>query len=66
MDGDTPGPRSLTISWSFSKLVSVESVMPSNHLILCCPPKVCKLYLNKVGFVKHDGPPQQERCVQAG
>ena len=37
MDGDTPGPRSLTISWSFSKLVSVESVMPSNHLILCCP-----------------------------
>ena len=27
---------SLTISWSLLKLVSIESVMPSNHLILCC------------------------------
>ena len=28
---------SLTISWSLLKLMSFESVMPSNHLILCCP-----------------------------
>ena len=28
---------SLTISWSLPKFVSVESVMPSNHLILCHP-----------------------------
>ena len=28
---------SLTISWSLFKLVSIKSVMPSNHLILCCP-----------------------------
>ena len=27
---------SLTISWSLVKLMSIESVMPSNHLILCC------------------------------
>ena len=26
---------SLTISWSLLKLMSVESVMPSSHLILC-------------------------------
>ena len=26
-----------TNSWSFLKLMSIESVMPSNHLILCCP-----------------------------
>ena len=26
-----------TISWSLLKLVSIESVMPSNYLILCCP-----------------------------
>ena len=26
-----------TISWSLLKLVSIKSVMPSNHLILCCP-----------------------------
>ena len=28
---------SITNSWSILKLMSVESVMPSNHLILCCP-----------------------------
>ena len=28
---------SFTISWSFLKLMSIESVMPSNHLTLCCP-----------------------------
>ena len=26
-----------TISWSLLKLMSIEPVMPSNHLILCCP-----------------------------
>ena len=28
---------SITNSWSLHKLLVVESVMPSNHLILCCP-----------------------------
>ena len=28
---------SLTISWKLPKLMSIESVMPSNHLILCRP-----------------------------
>ena len=28
---------SITNSWSLLKLTSIESVMPSNHLILCCP-----------------------------
>ena len=28
---------SFTISWSLLKLMSIESVMPSNHLILSCP-----------------------------
>ena len=27
----------ITNSWSLLKLMSIESVMPSNHLILCCP-----------------------------
>ena len=27
---------SITNSWSLLKLVSIELVMPSNHLILCC------------------------------
>ena len=28
---------SFTISWSFLTLISIESVMPSHHLILCHP-----------------------------
>ena len=28
---------SITNSWSLLKLMSIASVMPSNHLILCCP-----------------------------
>ena len=28
---------SITNSWSLPKPMSIESVMPSNHLILCCP-----------------------------
>ena len=27
----------ITISWILLKLMSIESVMPSNYLILCCP-----------------------------
>ena len=28
---------SFTISWSFFRFMSIESVIPSNHLTLCCP-----------------------------
>ena len=28
---------SFTISWSLLKLTSIEWVMPSNHVIFCCP-----------------------------
>ena len=31
------GSLSFTISWSLLKLMSIESIVPSNHLILCCP-----------------------------
>ena len=37
MDCSTPGYLSITNSQSLLKLMSIESVMPSNHLILCCP-----------------------------
>ena len=32
---------SFTISWTLLKVMSIESVMPSNHLILCCPFTSC-------------------------
>ena len=37
MNCSTPGSPSFTISWSSLKLMSIESVMPSNYLILCSP-----------------------------
>ena len=37
MDCSTPGSPVHHNSWSLLKLMSIESVMPSNHLILCCP-----------------------------
>ena len=35
VDWSTPASLSITNSWSFLKLTSIESVMSSNHLILC-------------------------------
>ena len=32
----TPGSLCFTISWSWLRLMSIQSVMPSKHLILCC------------------------------
>ena len=37
MDHSMPGLLSITNSQSLLKLMSIESVMPSNHLIFCCP-----------------------------
>ena len=41
---------SITNSQSLLKLMSIESVMPSNHLILCCP-----LLLLPSIFPQHQG-----------
>ena len=37
MDCSTPGLLSITNSWNLLKFMSVESVKPSSHLILCRP-----------------------------
>ena len=42
--------RSLTISRSLLRLMSIESVMPSNHLILCRP-----LLLLPLNLAQHQG-----------
>ena len=36
MNYSTQGFPVFHISWSLFKLISIESVMPPNHLILCC------------------------------
>ena len=38
MDSSTPASLSITNIQSLLKFMSIKSVMPSNHLILCCPP----------------------------
>ena len=44
MNCSMPGSLSITNFWSLPKLMSIESVMPSNHLILYCllllPPSI--------------------------
>ena len=40
-DFSTPGIPVLTISLSLLKLMFIESMMPSNHLIHCCPSSSC-------------------------
>ena len=35
---------SFTISWSLLKLMSIESMMPSNHLIFCCFPLLPSIF----------------------
>ena len=37
MNHSMPGIPTITNSWSLFKLMSIESVMPSSHLIFCCP-----------------------------
>ena len=32
-----PGPLCCTVSWSLLRLISIELMMPSNYLIICCP-----------------------------
>ena len=47
MDCSTTGFPVLPISWSFLKLMSIESVRLSNHLILCCPLLLSSIINNK-------------------
>ena len=54
MDHSTPGTLSITSSQSLLQLMSMESVMPSNHLILCRP-----LLLLALNLSQHQGLFQQ-------
>ena len=45
---------SFTISLSLLKLMSIESVMPSNHLILCCPLFLLPSILSSIRFFSNE------------
>ena len=50
-------PLSFTISRSLLKLMSIEFVMPSNHLILCHPLKGCCVSVTHSSHVRLFGTP---------
>ena len=53
MDCSTPGfTMSFTVSWSLLKLMSIESVMPSNHLILSPPTSLPSIFPSIMVFSK--------------
>ena len=45
---------SFTISWSLFKLMSIESGMPFNHLILCCPLFLLPLIFPSIGIFTNE------------
>ena len=45
-------PCPITNSWSLLKLMSIDSVMPSNHLILCVPSSSCLQSFPASGFLQ--------------
>ena len=49
---------SFTISLSFLKLVSIESVIPSNHLILCCPLLLLPSIFPSIGVFSNESVPR--------
>ena len=48
---------SITNSWSLLKLTSIESMMPSNHLILCCPLLLLPSIFPSIGVLSNDSVP---------
>ena len=48
---------SITNSRSLPKLMSIESVMPSNHLILCCPLLLLPLILPSIRVFSNESVP---------
>ena len=45
---------SLTVSQSFLWLMSIESVMPSNHLIFCCPLLLLPSIFPRIGIFSNE------------
>ena len=49
-------PLSSTVSWSLLKFMTLVSVMPSSHVMLCCPPLLSsifpsiRVFSNELGF----------------
>ena len=49
---------SITNSWRLLKTMSIESVMPSNHLIFCCPPLLPPLIFPSIRVFSNESVPR--------
>jgi len=47
-------PLSFTVSQGLLRFISIESVMPSNHLILCCPLLLLPSIFPSTGFFSNE------------
>ena len=54
MDCSTPASLSITNSWKLLKLMSIASVMPSNHLILCHPLLLLPSIFPRIGVFSNE------------
>ena len=55
MDGRRQASLSFTTPQRFLKLMSIELVMPTNHLILCCPLLLLPLVFPSIRVFSNDG-----------
>ena len=58
MNRSTPGLQSITSSRSLLKLMSIESVMPSNPLILCRPLLLLPSIFPSIGVFSNESAPR--------
>ena len=54
MDCSILGIPVLSISWRLLRLMSIESVMPSNHLLFCCPLLLLPSIFPSIGVFSND------------
>ena len=54
---------SFTISQSFLKFMSIESLMPSNYLILCCPLLLSIVHLRSIKDIMNKSPLPFYYCI---
>ena len=54
---------SFTISQSFLKFMSIESLMPSNYLILCCPLLLSIMHLRSIKDIMNKSPLPFYYCI---
>ena len=57
-------PLSSTVSWSLLKFMSVELVMPSNHLIICRPLLLPSVFPSTHIFFWIDSSPQVAKVLE--